>query len=73
MDDAARQARAEYQREYREKNRERINEKRRAYAKAHPDKIREYQERHWKKKALEGKGAGNDVEQQTDRFFAGDA
>lgn len=40
----------EYMREYREKNKEKINAQRRQWAKENPEKIKEYQERHWAKK-----------------------
>lgn len=40
----------EYMAEYRKKNRERLNAQRREWAKNNPEKIREYQQRHWEKK-----------------------
>lgn len=41
----------EYMREYREKNREKLNAQRRVWAKNNPEKVVEYQERYWNKKA----------------------
>ena len=40
----------EYMAEYRKKNREKLNAQRREWAKNNPEKIREYQQRHWEKK-----------------------
>lgn len=57
MTEQARQAKAayqrEYMREYRAKNKERINKNARAWRKAHPEKTREYEKRYWEKKAAE--------------------
>ena len=49
--DEGKMKRAEYQRAYRERNRERINAKHREWHKANPEKAMEYQERHWIKVA----------------------
>ena len=49
--DEAKMKRVEYQRAYRERNRERINAKHRDWHKANPEKAMEYQERHWNKVA----------------------
>lgn len=51
MDATAKQARAEYQREYRAKNRERLNSYRRQWNKDNPDKVRKYQADYWNRKA----------------------
>ena len=57
MTEQAKAAKAAYQREYmrdyRAKNRERIRETNKAWREAHPDKMREYKERYWEKKAAE--------------------
>lgn len=57
MVEEARKARAAYAREYREKNRERLNDYRRRWNMKNPDKVKRYQETYWKKKAQEG-GSG---------------
>ena len=49
--DEAKKKRAEYQKAYREKNRERIRIKNREWHQANPEKNMEYQERHWNKVA----------------------
>lgn len=54
MDDEARRARLEYERAYRKKNRERLNEYRRQWNREHPDKVRSYRESYWKRKAGTG-------------------
>lgn len=41
----------EYMREYRRKNKEKVNAQRRKWAKNNPEKIKEYQDRYWSKKA----------------------
>lgn len=53
MDHAARAARAEYGRNYRKKNRERLNAYQRDWNKRNPEKVKLYQERYWAKKAGE--------------------
>ncbi len=68
MDERAKQLRREYQRQYREKNRDKINaqkrewmaknkdkvnQQKREWRKANPDKERLYKERHWQRKAEE--------------------
>lgn len=53
LTDEAKKKRLEYQRVYREKNRERINAKHREWRKANPEKVIDYQERHWNKKVME--------------------
>lgn len=49
--DEAKRKRAEYQKAYREKNRDRIRIKNREWHQANPDKNKEYQERYWNKQA----------------------
>ncbi len=66
MDERARELRREYQRQYREENREKVNkakrewreknaekvrEKARAWSQANPDKVRKHKERYWMRKA----------------------
>ena len=51
MTDEAKMKRLEYQRAYRERNREKVREYQRAWHKANPEKASEYQERHWIKVA----------------------
>ncbi len=68
MDEKAKRARREYQRKYRQANRDQINKKRRewnaknadkvskwrkAWNEANPDKVRAIEERYWQKKAQE--------------------
>ena len=51
--DEARAKQREYQRVYRERNRERINAKHREWRKANPEKNKEYIQRYWNKKVME--------------------
>lgn len=51
MNDGAKVAQAKYAKAYRAKNRERLNQYRREWAKKHPDKIKQYAENYWNKKA----------------------
>lgn len=51
MNDAAKAARAEYQKEYKRKNAARINEYNRKWRKAHPEKQRQYNANYWQKRA----------------------
>lgn len=53
MNEEAQNAQREYQRAYREANRERINEAAREWRKKNPEKIKLYRERYWLKKAAE--------------------
>jgi hypothetical protein len=50
-----RKARNEYNRKYlkawRQRNKDKVNAKQRAYTKAHPEKRREYNRRYWLKRA----------------------
>lgn len=51
----AREARRNYKKQYRSKNRDRINAQQRAWNARNRDKLREYQQRYWEKRA----GTGN--------------
>lgn len=51
MTQEARIAQAEYMKEYRRQNKERLAEYRKAWAKRNPDKIRSYREKAWERKA----------------------
>jgi len=44
------QDRSQYFKEYRERNRERINQTRNEWARENPEKVALYQMRHWEKK-----------------------
>lgn len=57
LTDEARKKRAEYNREYRNRNRERINAKNREWHKNNPDKNKEYIQRYWNKKVMENEQA----------------
>lgn len=55
LSEESKKARADYLREYRRKNASRLRAYKRKWSKENPDKIRQYQESYWKKKAaLEG-------------------
>ncbi len=45
------QARREYMRAYRERNREKINERQREWYKNNPEKVKKIRENYWKNKA----------------------
>ncbi|GBU20177.1 hypothetical protein R80B4_00052 [Fibrobacteres bacterium R8-0-B4] len=47
----AEDARREYNRAYRQKNAEKINQKLREWRRANPDKVREANKRHWERRA----------------------
>lgn len=47
----AQEARRVYKREYRRKNREKINQKQREWRAANPQKVKTYQMRYWEKKS----------------------
>lgn len=51
MDEAAKEARRQYHREYAKHNRKRLNEAQNRWRQANPEKVREYDERYWKRKA----------------------
>ena len=66
MDKQAREARREYMRKYRAKNRERIREYQRQWAKDNPDKVKQHQANYWSNKAeQEHDPAGDNVYQIT--------
>ena len=49
MTDAGKNARNEYYRKYREKNRDRVNQLHREWSRKHPERIKEYNDAHWDK------------------------
>lgn len=51
MTEKQKAARAAYMKEYRKKNAEKVRETKRKWDKAHPEKLKEYQERYWEKQA----------------------
>lgn len=51
MTDDAKNARAEYMRQWRKNNRDRINEYKRKWARENPERVRSYTDKHWAKKA----------------------
>ena len=53
MSEEAKRARREYNRKWREKNRERYNEYQKRWRKKNKDRIKEYQRKYWEKKAKE--------------------
>lgn len=55
MTQEAQEARRNYQREYRHKNRDRINSQRKQWRAENRDKVREYNESYWERRA----GSGN--------------
>ena len=52
MTSEAQEARRIYKREYRRKNREKINRQQREWRARNSDKVREYQARYWERKAV---------------------
>lgn len=56
MNVEAKQARAEYMKAYRAKNREKLNAYQRQRTKENPEKGREYRRKYWERKAAEGAG-----------------
>ncbi len=50
------EARREYQRAYRDRNRDRINSQRRDWNARNQDRLREYQKRYWEKVAKASEG-----------------
>ena len=56
MTEEAKKARREYYREYRKKNRERINENYRKWTRENPEKAKAIQARYWQKKAVDTRG-----------------
>lgn len=57
MTEDAKKKRLEYQRAYRAKNRERLNEYRKAWGKNNPDKVKQYTSNYWERKAAGATGA----------------
>ena len=53
MTDEAKKARLEYERQYRAKNREKLNQYRRDWNRRNPERLKTYKERYWDKKAGE--------------------
>lgn len=56
MSPEAQELRRVYKREYRRKNRKKINAQQRAWRAGNPEKIREYQKRYWERRAKNEKG-----------------
>lgn len=52
LSEAARQARNAHRREYYRRNREAAAAANRKWRQAHPEKVREYNNRYWEKKAI---------------------
>ena len=50
---AARAAKNEYARKYREENRDKVREYAKKWREANPDKVRKHQQTYWEKKARE--------------------
>ncbi len=50
MSPEAQELRRAYKREYRKKNREKINRQQRKWRSDHPDKVKKYQEDYWERK-----------------------
>lgn len=50
----AQEARKNYWRQYRSRNREKINSQRRAWGSRNRDKVKEYQQKYWERKAAAG-------------------
>ncbi len=53
LDQLAKKAQREYKRKWNQENREHINRYAREWRKKNPDKVKEYNQRYWRKKALE--------------------
>lgn len=51
----AQEVRRDYKRQYRLRNREKINGQQRAWRKKNPDKVKEYQAQYWERRAEKGK------------------
>lgn len=69
LSEESKKARAEYQREYRKRNASRLRAYKRKWSKDNPEKINQYQENYWSKKAaLEG---SENVESEGTRFSKG--
>lgn len=53
MTEEAKRLRAEYQREYKRKNKAKINEYNRTWRKANPEKVKQYNINYWQKKTAQ--------------------
>lgn len=51
MNEKALQKKREYARQYRERNRDKINAQNREWRALHPDRVKEYNRRYWEKQA----------------------
>lgn len=58
MGENVKEAKREYWRRYRKKNREKLNAYHRNWNKENPEKMRQYRRNYWEKKAAEAAGAG---------------
>lgn len=60
------EAKREYMKAWREKNRKAVNEYAKRWRDNHPERVREYQEKYWTKKALEQMAKEMNSEQGAD-------
>ena len=58
MNEKALEKKREYARQYRERNREKINAKNREWRALHPDRVKEYARRYWEKQAAADEATG---------------
>ena len=65
VNEQAREARREYMRKYRAKNRERIREYQRQWAKDNPDKVKQHQANYWSNRAEQGNAPADNGAYQT--------
>lgn len=63
MSESARAARYAYQKQWRRKNREKVNAYQRQWKKDNPDKVKQYNASYWEKKAAEAAEAAEATEQ----------
>ena len=70
MDEAAKQARRDYQKRWREANREKTRAREREWNKANPDKLRARDERYWQKKAIQTAGQAYETAGRMDETAA---
>lgn len=66
LKEAAAEARREYGREYRKRNKEKLDEYQRQWRKDHPDKVKEYAENYWTNRVLKSMGADEVTQQRVD-------
>lgn len=66
LKEAAAEARRAYQREYRAKNKQKLDEYAKQWRKDHPDKLKEYEAKHWMKKAMEMLASSEADQQRVD-------